>query len=65
MLSPREKEVLILICKGYTNKEIAKELFVSTHTAKAHVTSIIKEFGVNNRTNVVYYAIKNKLIDIT
>lgn len=65
MLSPREKEVLILICKGYTNKEIAKELFVSTHTAKAHVTSIIKKFGVNNRTNVVYYAIKNKLIDIT
>jgi DNA-binding NarL/FixJ family response regulator len=64
MLSSREKEVLLLICQGYTNKEIAKKLYVSTYTAKAHVSSIIKKLGVSNRTNVVYYAIKNKLIDI-
>ena len=64
MLTERENDVLKLICKGYTNQEIAKELFITPHTAKAHVASIIRKFGVDNRTLVVCYAIKHKLVDL-
>jgi len=48
-LTNREKEVLILIQKGFTNKEIAKELSISTHTAKAHVSEILRKTGAKNR----------------
>ena len=64
MLTERENDVLKLICKGYTNQEIAKELFITTHTAKAHVASIIKKFGVDNRTLVVCYAIKHGMVNL-
>ena len=63
MLTGREKEVLELICKGYTNPEIAEELCVSVHTAKAHVNSIIRKFNASNRTLVTYIAAKKNLID--
>ena len=64
MLSPREKDVLELVCKGYTNKQIAKILIVSSDTVKAHLASIMRKFNVNNRTLVTRYAIKHKLINI-
>jgi DNA-binding NarL/FixJ family response regulator len=58
-LTPREKEVLEYICKGYTNTEIAQKLIVSTHTAKAHVKHILEKFNAQNRVQVAY---KNGLI---
>ena len=64
MLSPREKDLLDLVCKGYTNKQIAKMLIVSSDTVKAHLASIMRKFNVNNRTLVTRYAIKHKLIDL-
>ena len=64
MLSPREKDVLELVCNGYTNKQIAKILIVSSDTVKAHLASIMRKFNVNNRTLVTRYAIKHKLINI-
>jgi two-component system response regulator NreC len=64
MLSQREKEVLELVCKGYTNKQIAERLIVSSDTVKAHLASIMRKFNVNNRTLVTRYAIKHKLIDL-
>lgn len=62
MLTPREKEVLKLVCEGYNNTEIAKILNISRHTAKAHVTSIIKKLNRKNRTDTAYMAGKEKLI---
>ncbi|MBR6722482.1 response regulator transcription factor [bacterium] len=64
MLTQRELEVLTLVCKGLTNLEIAEELCISSHTAKAHVCSIIRKFGVDNRTLAACYAVKNNLVNL-
>lgn len=49
MLTDREKEVYELVIKGLTNKEIASELNISFHTAKAHVAAILKKLDAKNR----------------
>ena len=49
MLTNREKEVLKLLAKGYTNPEIAQMLYISPHTVKAHVAAILKKLNVKNR----------------
>ncbi len=53
-LTQREREVAELVRKGYTNKEIAQELFIDISTAKAHVSSIMKKYNVRNRTYLAY-----------
>ena len=58
-LTERETEVLGLIGKGRTNKEIAKELFLSEKTVKNHLNNIFKKIEVADRTNAALYAIKN------
>ncbi len=45
----REKEVLQLICLGYTNAQIAETLNISFYTAKAHVSAILQKMGVKRR----------------
>jgi DNA-binding NarL/FixJ family response regulator len=62
-LTARECDVLDLMKHGYDNNEIANIVFISKHTVKAHVTSIIRKFNAKNRTNVIYLAKKNGLID--
>ncbi|WP_245772783.1 LuxR C-terminal-related transcriptional regulator [Lacicoccus alkaliphilus] len=52
-LSPREREVLILISEGKTNQEIAELLYISTHTVKNHVTKIFHKLGVSDRANAI------------
>lgn len=59
MLTNREKEVLELIKYGYTNKEIAEELCVSTHTSKAHVAAILYKLNVKNRLQAAIWAQEN------
>lgn len=49
-LTPREEEVLGLIVRGYSNKEIADELDIRPRTVKAHVSNILKKMGVEDRT---------------
>lgn len=49
MLTPRENEVLELLKLGLTNKEIAETINVSSHTAKAHVASILRKLHAKNR----------------
>ncbi|MBS7527340.1 response regulator transcription factor [Fusibacter paucivorans] len=60
-LTRREYEVIKLISKGYNNKEIATELFISEKTVKNHVSNIFKKIKVTDRTQAALYAIKNNI----
>lgn len=59
-LTKRELEIVNLITKGYTNKEISDILYVSTHTVRSHVSNIFKKMEINHRS-----AISNKITGIT
>ena len=63
-LTEREKEVLRLVAKGCNNREIAHELFISEKTVKTHVSNILGKLNLEQRTQLIIYAIKNKLVDI-
>lgn len=62
-LSSREREVLPLIALGYSNKEIAKKLYISIKTVEAHKASINRKLGFKNRVDLVHYALHHGLID--
>lgn len=57
-LSSREMEILQLIARGYSNKEIAHELGISRQTVKNHMTSILRKLCVNDRTQAALYALR-------
>jgi len=61
-ISERETQVLKLVVLGKSNTEIAKELFISVHTAKAHVSSILEKFGVEDRVQLAVKAVRGKLL---
>lgn len=61
-LTERELEVLRLLVKGKSNTEIAKDLIVSVHTAKAHVCSILQKLCVDDRVQAAVKAIKENII---
>jgi len=58
-LSSREREILKLICKGRTNKQIAEELFLSVRTVERHRSSIMRKAGLENRAELVAYAVRH------
>jgi DNA-binding NarL/FixJ family response regulator len=62
-LTPREMEVLQLICKGLSNKEIAAQLNVSANTVAVHRASIMNTFGVHKTAELVMYALQNGLVN--
>ena len=55
-MTPRQRDVLGFIAKGYSNKKIATELSLAEGTVKLHVASLLKVLGVNNRTEAVFKA---------
>jgi two-component system, NarL family, response regulator LiaR len=61
-LTPREREVLVLIGRGMANKVIARELSLSEKTVKAHVSSILAKLGVHDRTQAALYAVREGLL---
>lgn len=61
-LTAREAQILKLITEGYSNNEIAKELFVSINTTKAHVASILQKLEVEDRLQAALKALKNKIV---
>ena len=61
-LSPREDEVLQLVAKGATNKEIADALFISENTVKTHMQSIMEKLHLANRSQAAAYATKKGLV---
>jgi DNA-binding NarL/FixJ family response regulator len=64
-LSERETEVLGLVARGFSNKEIAQELFLSEGTVKAHVSHIMSKLAVDRRTDLVRYALSTGLVPLT
>ena len=54
-LTEREKDIGCLLIKGYTNKEIANELFISVGTVKNYITNVYSKIGVSNRTAAVLF----------
>ena len=62
-LTPREMEVLQLICKGLSNKEIAAQLNVSANTIAVHRASIMNTCGVHKTAELVMYALQHGLIN--
>jgi len=63
-LTDREREVLILIAEGYTNREIAQMLHVSPKTVDVHRTNIMQKLGLHSRTELIKYAIRRGLVHI-
>lgn len=61
-LTTREAQILKLITEGYSNIEIAKELFVSINTTKAHVASILQKLEVDDRLQAAIKALKYKIV---
>lgn len=62
-LSNREKEILSLIVKGMSNKEIAKTLFISDKTVKNHLRNIFSKLHINDRTTAAVIAVRQGLIE--
>ncbi len=61
-VTAREGEVLRLVSRGRSNREIASELYISESTAKFHVHNLMRKLGVANRTEVVYVAAQRGLL---
>jgi len=63
-LTERETEVLLLICKGFTNNEIADKLVLSKRTVDKHRENLLQKTQSKNTANLVIFAIKNGLLQI-
>ena len=63
-LSQREKEIITLVAKGLTNKEIADKLFLSVHTVITHRRNIARKLEIHSATGLAIYAIVNHLVDL-
>ncbi len=64
-LSEREREVLRLLALGYTNKEIAKRLYISVRTAETHRSHIMQKLRLQTRAELVQYALAQGLLQET
>lgn len=63
-LSNRELEILQLLAKGYTNKEISEQIFLSVKTVEAHRSKIYQKLGLKTRADLVDYALRHKLLNV-
>jgi two-component system, NarL family, response regulator NreC len=62
LLSPRENEILHLVADGYSNKEIAEKLVVSSSTVHSHLSNLMGKLGMKSRRELIQYARKQGLI---
>ncbi len=63
VLTEREREVLVQIAQGRSNREIARVLVVSEKTIKTHVSNILMKLGLQDRTQAALYAVRHGLVD--
>ncbi len=63
-LTDRELEVLRLVARGSSNREIARDLFISENTVKNHVRNILEKLQLHSRMEAVMYAVREKLLDV-
>ena len=63
-LSNRELEVLQLLAKGFTNKEISEQIYLSVKTIEAHRSKIYRKLGLKTRADLVDYALRHKLLNV-
>ncbi|OZG63162.1 response regulator of two-component system [Bifidobacterium lemurum] len=61
-LSAREQEVMRLIARGYTYKEVAAELFISIKTVETHVSSVLRKLQLSNRTELTRWAADRRIV---
>ncbi|HVB05187.1 MAG TPA: response regulator transcription factor [Acidimicrobiales bacterium] len=61
-LSPREREVLRLIARGYSYKELAAELSISVRTVESHVSSVLRKLQLSSRHQLTRWAIERRLV---
>ncbi len=64
-LSLREKEIIVCVVKGMTNKQIAESLFISTHTVITHRRNIASKLQIHSAAGLTIYAIVNKLVELS
>ena len=64
-LTERETDVLRLLAKGFSNKEIARDLVIGEKTVKTHVSSVLSKLGVPSRTQAALYAVRIGLVDVS
>lgn len=62
-LTDREYEILKFISQGLSNPEIAKKLYITTHTVKAHILAIYQKAGIHSRVVLAVRAIKLRIIN--
>jgi DNA-binding NarL/FixJ family response regulator len=62
-LSEREREVLRLLARGFTNQEIAQQLFISVRTAETHRSHVMQKLRLGSRAELVSYALANGLLE--
>jgi DNA-binding NarL/FixJ family response regulator len=62
VLTPREREVLRMIARGYTYRETATELFVSIKTVETHVSSVLRKLQLSNRRELTQWASERRLL---
>lgn len=65
VLSTREKEIVVCVVKGMTNREIASSLFLSTHTVITHRRNIARKLQIHSASGLTIYAIVNKLVELS
>ncbi len=63
-LTPREQEIMVLLCEGHQVKEIAKQLFISPKTVENHRANIMAKLDVHSILDLVRYAVKLGLVDV-
>lgn len=62
-LTRREKDILEMLVKGNSNREMAEAMFISEKTVKNHLTSIFRKLGVKDRTQAAVFALRHKIVE--
>jgi DNA-binding NarL/FixJ family response regulator len=64
-LTPREREILVLVAQGKSNRDIANTLVISERTARTHVSNVLTKLGLTSRTQAALWAVREGLVPST